>query len=95
MTAPYSDPEAIVEAGEAVYKELYQQQFEKNQIGKFVAINILTKTATLGDTASDALINAKKNEPAGVFHLIRVGFPGAFKLSRYQSAPTPQNCLTK
>ncbi len=95
MVAPYSDPKAIVEAGEAIYKELYQEKYEKDHLGRFVAINILTKRATLSDSASDALVKAKKDEPNGVFHLIRVGFPGAFQLSRYQSAATAQKSLIK
>jgi len=94
MTAPFSDPKAVAEAGEAIYKDLFQKDFEQKYRGKFVAINIGMKTATLGDSASDALLEARKADPTGVFHLIRVGFTGAFQLSRYQRA-TAQNCLIK
>ena len=94
MTTSYSDPRAVAEAGEAIYKELYQQEYEKTQIGKFVAINILSKKATLGDDPSGTLVAAKNSEPTGVFHLIRVGFPAAFQLSRYQSG-SAQNSLFK
>jgi len=84
MNAPFSDPKAIAEAGETIYRDMYQKDFEQNQRGKFVAINVKAKTATLGDTASDALLAAQKADPHGVFHLIRVGFTGAFQLSRHQ-----------
>jgi hypothetical protein len=42
---------------------MYQQDYEQNQPGKFVAINIRTKTATLGSTASEAL--SSHNPTAG------------------------------
>jgi hypothetical protein len=93
MTAPFSDPKAIAEAGEAIYRDMYQKDYEQNQRGKFVAININTKAATLGDTAGDALLKAKKADPHGIFHLIRVGFTGAFQLSRRQRAT--EDCLLK
>lgn len=83
MGAPFSNPKAIAEAAETIYREMYQQDFEQNQPGKFVVINIRTKTATLGDNASDALVKARQADPQGIFHLMRVGFPGAFQLSRY------------
>ena len=93
MTAPFSDPKAVAQAGEAIYREMYQKDFEQNQRGKFVAINVKTKTATLGNSASEALLKAKEADKDGVFHLIRVGFAGAFQLSRHQRAT--EECLTK
>ena len=93
MGAPFSNPKAVAEAGEAIYRDMYQKDYEQNQPGKFVAINVHTKSAFIGDTAGEALISARNAEPKGVFHLIRVGFPGAFQLSRYQRAS--QNSLIK
>jgi len=72
---------------------MYQKDYEQNHHGMFVAININTKVATLGKTAGEALQSAKEADSDGVFHLIRVGFSGAFQLSRYQSAS--QNHLVK
>jgi hypothetical protein len=53
----------LLTLGEAIYREMYQQDYEQNQPGKFVAINIRTKTATLGSTASEAL--SSHNPTAG------------------------------
>jgi hypothetical protein len=86
MSPQYSDPKAITEAGEAIYREMYQKDFEQNHAGMFVAVNINTKTASLGKTAAEAIQEAQKADPKGVLYLVRVGFPGAFQLSRYQSA---------
>ena len=94
MATPFNNPKAIADAGEAIYRELFQTEFEKTQVGKFVAINIHAKTATVADTPSDALLQAREADPLGVFHLIRVGFPGVFQLSRYQRA-SPQDSLIK
>ncbi len=94
MGAPFTNPKAIAEAGEAIYREMYQKDFEQNQAGKYVAININARTATLGDGPGEALVKAKEIDPHGIFHLIRVGFPGAFQLSRYQLA-SPQNSFIK
>ena len=93
MPVPFSDPKAIVEAGEAIYRDMYQRDFEQNQHGKFVAINVNTKVATLSETAGEALLKAREADPQGVFHLIRVGFTGAFQLSRRQRAT--QDSLVK
>lgn len=93
MSPQFSNPDAIAKAGEAIYREMYQKDYEQNYRGMFVAVNINTKVATLGKTAGEALQKAKETDPTGVFHLIRVGFSGAFQLSRHQSAS--QNSLAK
>ena len=49
--------------------------------GEFVAIGIDTKHYYLGNNPEEALQTARAAEPNGVFHLIRVGFPGAFRIS--------------
>ena len=85
MTLQSLNPEAVAKAGEAIYQEMYRENYEQNHRGMFVAINVNTKAATLGETAGEALQKAKEADPQGVFHLIRVGFSGAFQLSRHQS----------
>jgi hypothetical protein len=94
MATPFNNPKAIAEAGETIYREKFQQELEKTQSGKFAAINVHAKTVTVADTPSEALLKAKHADPSGVFHLIRIGFPGAFQLSRYQRV-SPQDSLIK
>jgi len=88
MTLSLSDPKAVAEAGERIYAEKYREKYEKEHWGKFVAIDVLTSDAFLGDTAEQALEEAREKSPQGIFHLILVGSPGAFRVG-YSDACTP------
>ena len=76
-----TDPAEIARTAEGIYAEKYQKQFEKEHKGEFVAIDVLDGEAYLGQFAEKALLAARENAPHGVFHLIRVGAPGAFRVS--------------
>lgn len=76
-----SSPSKIVEAGERIYSEHYKAEFERDRFGQFVAIDISTGEAYPAEFPEEALLAARAKAPTGVFHLIRIGFPGAFKLS--------------
>jgi hypothetical protein len=76
-----SNPKAIAETGEKIYNDKYRAQYESEHSGSFVAINVRTEHATLGATPEEALDEARKNDPLGIFHLIRVGSIGAFRVS--------------
>jgi hypothetical protein len=80
MPTNLNNPKAISELGESIYVRLYKAEYEKNHRGKYVAININDESATVGDTASSVLREAKKRHPQGLFHLIRVGRSGAFEV---------------
>lgn len=69
----------ISERGEEIYNERYRSEYEKQFYGKFVAINVLDLSATVGDTPTQTLANAKRDHPEGMFHLIRVGHLAAFE----------------
>jgi hypothetical protein len=75
-----NDPRLISEKGAAIYEANYREQYEREFPGKFVAINVLTEKATLGDTPSAALLKASNNDSTGVFHLIRVGHQSAYEV---------------
>jgi hypothetical protein len=79
-TPNLNDPKHIAESGERIYKDRYKPTYEAEHPGEFVAINVLDGTATLGKTGSEALLRAKTQQPNGLFHLIRIGFPGAFEV---------------
>ncbi len=82
----FTNPKDIAEAGERIYNEKYKTAFEAEHWDKFVGINVLTERAFVGDTASQALELARKEEPSGVFHLIKVGSLGAFRVSYSSNA---------
>ncbi len=75
------DPKAVAERGEEIYREKYKADFESRLRGQFVAIDVGTEKAYPAPTAEQAYRLARQNSPHGVFHLIRVGQPGAFRVS--------------
>jgi len=81
---PSLNPRAIAQLGEEIYKQKYQAEYEAKHFGKFVAINVRSQDATIGETPDEALENARANDPQALFHLIRVGFPSAFQASYSQ-----------
>jgi len=74
-------PERIAQAAEKIYRERYQADYEKRFPGQFVAIEIKTSEPYLGQYPELALQTAKKAAPNGIFHLIRIGSPGAYSVS--------------
>ena len=83
--SPISNPKAAADLGEKIYHERYQQVYEQEHPGKFVAIDVRNGDAYLSDTPEGALDTAYTAAPAGVFHLIQVGHAGAFRVSYTQS----------
>lgn len=92
MSTPLNNPKAIAEAGERIYQTKFQADFEKSSLGKYVAINVNKETAFVGDTPEAAFSAARKDDVTGVFHLIRIGYPGAFQMS-YQYRHGTQDWL--
>jgi hypothetical protein len=86
-TSPISNPKVAAELGEKIYRERYQEVYEQEHSGKFVAINVLNGDTYLSDTPEGALDAAYAAAPSGVFHLIQVGHAGAFRVS-YTQSPT-------
>ena len=77
-----ANPDDIANAGEEIYAAKYKAEYEKEHKGQFVAIDVFGEEAAyLGQFAEDALLAARKASPHGVFHLIRIGAPTAFKVS--------------
>ena len=79
---PLSNLEAFADRGDAIYREKYQKEFEANHLGKFVAIDLATAEAYIGDSPEEALDLAEEKAPSGFFHLIKVGARAAFYMRR-------------
>ncbi len=77
---PFLDPQSIVQAGEKLYRERYQEEYEKEHLGRLVAIEIRTGKAFIGHTSGEAIRQGRADVPNGVFYLLRVGAPAAFRL---------------
>ena len=75
-----TDVDRIANRAQEIYETKFQSDYEPEHLGKFVAIDIREEKAYLGEFAEDALGLARKEAPYGVFHLIRIGSPGAFRI---------------
>jgi len=78
------NPQEAANKGMAIYREKYQQAYEREHPGKFVAIDITTGEAWVADTPEAALEMAQRANANGFFHLIRVGSPGVFRVGYTQ-----------
>ncbi len=78
---PLDSPVKIAERGEALYGQLHKERLEETSKGQFVAIDVLTGQAYVGRFPELALNAARTAAPNGVFHLIRIGAAGAFRVS--------------
>lgn len=76
------DAESIVARGEHIYTERYRQDYEQRYPGHFVAVDVVSGEAYVEQFAEEALEEARLAAPGGIYHLIRIGSPGAFKVSR-------------
>ena len=81
MKPQLSNPTAIAEAGERIYRDQYKEQYERDYPGKFVAIDVASGKAYVADTPEGVLEQARADSADGIFHLIQVGQPGAFRVS--------------
>lgn len=80
------NPKDLAEIGERIYSEKYKAAFEIEHPGKFVAIEVLSGKAFIDEQPEVALQKARKDFPTGLFHLVRVGSPGAFRVSYISNA---------
>jgi hypothetical protein len=63
----------LAEEGGKIYQEK-KGEFEPQDSGKFLAIEIETKSTYLGDTSSEAVEKARKVHPDKVFYVVKIGF---------------------
>ena len=75
-----TDPGKIAKAAEEIYTSNYKEKLEKSNSGEFAVIDVRSREAYVGKFAEDALGDAREKAPNGVFHLIRIGSPGAFRV---------------
>lgn len=81
MNVPMNNPKAIAEAGERIYQEKFKAAYEAAHLGDFAAINVGKETAFIGKTPEEAFEAARNDDPQGIFHLVRIGYAGAFQMS--------------
>lgn len=70
----------IAEAGAKIYESI-RLRYEPVQNGKFLAINIESRDAYIGNTSSEAVESARKAHPNKVFYVVKIGFSAAETLA--------------
>jgi hypothetical protein len=84
MNVPLNNPKAIADAGERIYQEKFQAAYEAAHLGEYAAINVGKETAFVGKTPELAFQLARQDDLQGIFHLVRVGYAGAFQMGYQQ-----------
>ena len=81
MTEQILNPDEIVKRGEEIYEEKLKASLEPSNNGKFVAIEVISGDYFVGDTIIEALEKGRTAYPDKLFHTIKIGFKGIYKMS--------------
>ena len=75
------DIKQIAENGAQIYEKV-NNNFEPQENGKFLAIDIDSSETYLANTSSEAVEQARKAHPNKVFYLVKIGYSAAETLAR-------------
>lgn len=78
----------IARIGEQIYQNELKEKLEKENVGKFVAIEVESKDYFIGVTQTEATLKAKKKYPDKIFYMVKIGFPAVITMSS-RFIPTP------
>jgi hypothetical protein len=67
--------EEFGETAKAIYQEKYKTEFEEKYKGQYVAIEVESGEAFVGEKALEAYYEAIKTHPGKIFFFIRIGLP--------------------
>ncbi len=76
-------PEQVVEKGQKIYTEKLKPILEADNYGKFLVIEVESGNYFVADTLIEALQKAKEKYPGKLFHTLKIGFEGIFKMGSY------------
>lgn len=68
-----ADMEEIAREGERIYGSI-KDQYEPQDQGKFLAIDINSGKAYLGQTSSKAVELARQAHPGTIFYVVKIGY---------------------
>ena len=74
------------EVGRRIYEEKYHSALEPRENGKFLASDLESGIAELGDTPTHAMDAGKKAAPGGWFYIMRVGYPTTYVLHQAEES---------
>lgn len=81
MIKQFANPQEIAEAGQKIYDTKFRANYESKHSGYFVAVDVTTEQAFVAQQPEEALRQAQVASPKGIFHLIKIGSSGAFRVS--------------
>lgn len=67
------DIQKIAEDGAKIYGQI-KVNYDPKEKGKFLAIDVNSKKAYLGNTSAEALELARQHHPDKVFYVVKIGF---------------------
>ncbi len=73
----------LVESGQRLYDERLREMLEPSEAGRYIAIEPVTGEYFLGDTGTEALVEARRVLPEALFYLARVGYAAADTLNSH------------
>lgn len=76
-----ADIQKIAEEGAKIYDQI-KVKYDPKEKGKFLAIDIDSKKAYLGNTSAEALELARQNHPDKVFYVVKIGFDVAETMAK-------------
>ncbi len=76
-----ADIQKIASEGARIYEEI-KPQYDPQEHGKFLAIDIDTKKSYLSDSSAGALELARQEHPDTVFYVVKIGFDSAESVAR-------------
>jgi len=77
----FANPQEIADAGQKIYDTKFRANYESKYAGQFVAIDVTSEQAFVAQQPEEAFKQAQEASPKGIFHLIKVGSSGAFRVS--------------
>ena len=68
-----ADIQKIAAEGEKIYQKI-KVNFDPKHSGKFLAIDIESQDAYLGNTSAEAVELARQAHPGKIFYVVKIGF---------------------
>ncbi len=76
------DIQEIADKGTKIY-ETIKVDYEPQETGKFLAIEVESGKAYLAETSAEAVSKAKSSHPNKVFYVVKIGYDVAQTLAEY------------
>lgn len=76
-----ADIQKIADNGSKIYNQI-KINYDPKEKGRFLAIDIESKKAYLGNTSAEALALARNKHPRKIFYVVKIGFDVAETMAK-------------